>query len=182
MAMAGHPSLPTPVSEWMNRPLTSDEIYNAILKGGGKKAPGRDGINNDFYKANFDNLKDALMDLFNQMLRERKMTDQQKRGVIVCIPKHGQPLLPEDYWPITLLNTDYKILARIVENRIKPKLGEILHASQYCGVPGKTIFNAVAAVRDAVAYAETMHKPLCALYLDFKEAFNRISHKYLFPG
>jgi len=67
-----------------------------------------------------------------------------------------------------------------VEGRIRPALVEVLHACQHCGVPGKSIFVAVGTVRDAVAYAEMANAPLCVLSLDFKEAFDKISHKYLF--
>jgi hypothetical protein len=98
----------------------------------------------------------------------------------VCIPKSDKAVAPDEFRPITLLNSDYKILARILEGRIRPALVEVLHASQYCGVPGKSIFDAVASVRDAVAYAEMANTPLCVLSLDFKEAFDKISHKYLF--
>jgi len=67
-----------------------------------------------------------------------------------------------------------------VEGRIRPALLKVLHASQHCGVPGKSIFDAVATVRDAVAYAEMANPPLCVLSIDFKEAFDKISHKNLF--
>jgi hypothetical protein len=67
-----------------------------------------------------------------------------------------------------------------VEGRIRPALVEVLHASQYCGVPGKSIFDEAASVRDAVAYAEMANTPPCVLSLDFKEAFDKISQKTLF--
>jgi hypothetical protein len=47
-------------------------------------------------------------------------------------------------------------------------------------VADSTIFDAIATVRDAIAYAEVTQDPLCNLALDFKEAFDKISHKYLF--
>jgi hypothetical protein len=121
-----------------------------------------------------------MLEIFTQMLVEQKLTEFQKRGVIVCIPKSDKAVAPNDYRPITLLNSDYKILARIVEGRIRPAPVEVLHASQHCGVPGKSIFDAVATVRDAVVYAEMANAPLCVLSLDLKEAFDKISHKYLF--
>jgi len=80
--------------------------------------------------------------------------------------------------PITLLNTDYKILARIITQRLRPTL-EKLHESQFCSVPGKCIFDAVSKIREAIAQAEITATPLCVLSLDFKEAFDRISHEYL---
>lgn len=70
---------------------------------------------------------------------------------------------------MTLLNTDYKILAKIIVARLRPVLAELLHSSQYCGVPGNTTFDAVATVREAIAYAETEKSRLCVVSLDFKE-------------
>jgi hypothetical protein len=98
--------------------------------------------------------------------------------VIVCIPK-TRPSPTSDYRSITLLNTDYKILARIVANRIRPTLEDLLHPSQFCGRPGNTIFEALASLREAVAVAEVKKKPLCILTLDFTDAFDRVSHQYL---
>jgi hypothetical protein len=59
-------------------------------------------------------------------------------------------------------------------------LAEFSQQIQYYGVPGNTIFEAVATVRESIANAEVTRAPLCILSLDFKEAFNRISHTYLF--
>jgi len=77
------------------------------------------------------------------------------------------------------LNTDYKILARIIANRLRPVMVELLQQSQYCGVPGNTIFEAVATVREAIAQAELKQALLCILSLDLQEALDRISHQYL---
>jgi hypothetical protein len=117
--------------------------------------------------------------LVTQMLRDRQLSERQKQGVIVCIAKNARPHTPQEYRPITLLNTDYKILARMNAARVRPILSELLHTSQYFGVRENTIFDAVATVRDIIAYAEKTRSPLCVVTLDFKQAFDRISHKYL---
>ena len=102
--------------------------------------------------------------------------ERQKQGVIVCIPKQVNPKTPEDYRPLTLLNADYKILAS--DHTPCPTLPDILHPSQHCGTPKNTIFDAVATVRDAIGHAETTQTPFCVFTLDFKQAFDRISHTY----
>jgi len=51
---------------------------------------------------------------------------------------------------------------------------------QYCGVPGLSILDAVPKVRDILVYHETTDTPLCILTLGFHNAFDRISHAYLF--
>ena len=52
--------------------------------------------------------------------------------------------------------------------------------TQYCGIPENAILDAVATVRDSIAYAESRNIPLCVLSLDLKNAFDRVSHGYLF--
>lgn len=97
----------------------------------------------------------------------------------MCIPKWTRSTHPADFRPITLLNTVNKILARIIASKIRPALEELLRTSQYCGVPGK-IFEAVANVKDAITNAEVAQIHICVLSLDFKEAFDKISHTYPF--
>jgi len=52
---------------------------------------------------------------------ERKISAQQKHGVIVCLPKSSDPTTPADFRPITLLNTDCKIMARIIAYQLCPQ-------------------------------------------------------------
>jgi hypothetical protein len=47
-------------------------------------------------------------------------------------------------------------------------------------VTGTSIFDAVATIWDVIAYAEGKRHPMCGLSLDFSNAFDRISHEYLF--
>ena len=85
---------------------------------------------------------------------------RQVQGHVVCIPKKPQPVKMGDYKPLTLLNEDYKFLARIIANRLKPLFQEIMHPQQYCGIPGTTVFDSVATIWDAIAYAESKKVPL----------------------
>jgi len=103
---------------------------------------------------------------------------QQAQGH-VCLPKKTHPKKIEDYRPLTLLNVDYKILARVIANRLKLILPVIIHPYQHCGIQGRSVFGAVATVRDAIAYAEVTKKPLCVVSIDFNAAFDRISHIHL---
>ena len=100
--------------------------------------------------------------------------------MIVCLPKHDRAQTPTDYRPITLPNDDNKLLAKILAHRLRTLLADYLWKAQFCGIPGKTILDAVATVRDAIAQSEMTHTPLCVLSLDFRKAFDRVAHLYLF--
>jgi len=153
-----------------------------VFKGDSKKSPGKDRIGFEFFKLFWEEVANHMRTLFKQMFRDRKLTEKQKQGAIICIPKCERPNTPDDYIPITLLNTDYKILARLLAARMRPVISKLLHPSQHCGMPENTIFDAVTAVRDAIAYAEKTRRPLCMVSLDLKEAFDRISHTYLWTA
>ena len=107
-------------------------------------------------------------------------TDAQKSGTVVCLPNKVEPGGPDDYRPLTLLNADHKLLTRLIANRLQPWMSDILQSSQHCGRQGNAIFEAVAAIRDIVAYTEVHNESVCLLTIDFKEAFDRISHSYLY--
>jgi hypothetical protein len=68
-----------------------------------------------------------MLALFNLMYIDGIIRDQQKYGLVVCIPKKPAPTKPAEYRPITLLNTEYKILARIIMNRLRPILDKLLY-------------------------------------------------------
>jgi len=179
MVNAGHIKVAEEWGDILDMPITAEELQTVVHRAAGNKMPGHDGIGMEFFKINWNIIKDDMLTMFNQMYSTGKIGKQQKHGIVLCIPKTTTPKTPADYRPITLLNTNSKILGRIVASRLRPILVEILHPRQHGGVQGGGIFDAVTTIRDAIAYAEKTQSPLCVLSLDFTEAFDRISHIYL---
>lgn len=96
--------------------------------------------------------------------------------MIICLPKRDGAQTPADYRPIALLIVDYILLARIIARRLRPLLAEFLQSTQFFGVPGNSILDAVATVWDAIAQSEVKtHSSVCTS-LDFREAFDKVSH------
>jgi hypothetical protein len=144
--------------------------------GARNKTPRIDGICLEFYIANWDTIRPDLLELLNQTFLHKKIRTQQKYGTTVCLPKHNGDRTPEGYCPISLLTTEYKIMAQC----LRIVLEDHLSSNQFCGVPGNSTLDAVSQMRDAMAHPETTGTPLCILSLDFQNAFDRISHQYLF--
>jgi len=159
--------------------ITVDEVWKAISQGKPHKASGVDGIGLEFYRSEWDVIKTELVQIMNCMFLKDPLMAQQVKGHLVCIPKKPHPARIKDYRPLTLLNTDYKILVRIIANRLKPILQELIHPQQHCGIKGTSVFAALATISDVIAHAETTNSPLCVISLDFHSAFDRISHRYL---
>jgi hypothetical protein len=181
--MMGH-SIPTQLPQEANTALeeliSMDELKEAIRSGKTRKAPGNDGISQEFYKAQWNTIKHEMLEVLQQMHTDGEIKPQPKHGILVYLPKTTKALRPDGYRTLTLINADLKIMARIIAQRLSQWLPELIHSSQHCGVHGKSILDAVTMVRDAIAFAETTKQELCILSLDFQAAFDNLSHTYLY--
>jgi hypothetical protein len=174
--------LPNEANTDLEAQIEMEEIKEALRKGKRRKAPGSDGIVHEFYSTHWDIIKQELLEIVQNMYIEGNILAQQKHGVIVLLPKSNTPTTPDNYRALTLLNRDIKIVARIIAQHLPKWLPDIIHMGQHCGIHGTSMLDAVATVRDVIAYAEHMKKKLCLLTLDFKAAFDRLLHTYLYQA
>lgn len=85
-----------------------------------------------------------------------------------------------DYCTLTLLNTHYKIYARVLARRLSTILGDIVHPRQYCCARERKIIIAADGIRDVLAYAAQTQRAICILSLDFQTAFDNVSRIYFY--
>ena len=104
--------------ELMDAPITMEDIEKAVKMGKSNKAPGIDGINSDFLKIMWQTIKQDIHSIMSEMFMNGTITDDQKKGILVCIQKRSDPRSMQDYRTLTLLNADYKLLTRLIANRI----------------------------------------------------------------
>ena len=81
--------------------------------------------------------------------------------------------------PITLLNSDYKILSKLLVKRMKPVLHKVITSSQLCSVDGKNILFGVNNVLSSILYINNHRKKACILSYDFFKAYDRVFLPYL---
>jgi len=103
-----------------------------------------------------------------------------KLGQISLIyKKRGDKRDLKNWRPITLLNVDYKILARIIANRLKVVLPNLVSENQTCCIIGWDIADTVMSVRDVIEIAERHNLEGYIIKIDQEKAFDRVSHEYL---
>ena len=95
------------------------------------KAPGPDDITTDLVKEmNEENLEEIL-DLINEWWIAGEIPENMLTARVASLYKKGNPGLMENYRPISLLNTFYKILAAALQRRISGALGHLVMKNQY---------------------------------------------------
>jgi hypothetical protein len=104
--------------------ITREEIEQQLRKLKRKKAPGRDGIQNESWIYGTEREVDRLLEIMNGVWKGEGFPQEWKKGIICPIYKKGEKDTASNYRGITLLNTAYKVYAMIVEERLMKEMNE----------------------------------------------------------
>jgi len=166
--------------DWCDREIEEAEVIEAIegLRSG--KSPGSDGIGIEWYKVYKEEVAPILVEVFRGIERTGIVQNRMVEGVIALVHKKGNRLDIGNYRPISLLNVDYKILTKVLANRVKKVIGGLVQPTQSYSVPGRDIADTIATVRDVIEYMKRDRKGGIVIGIDWNKAFDRVEHEYLF--
>ncbi|EFA81385.1 Pol [Heterostelium album PN500] len=164
-------------SEIVGIQFTIEEVADIILSSNPHKSPGPDGLGLWFYREHIDTIAPILTTLFNKVLTgEQHIPQNFKVGVITTIFKKGDIYDPANRRPITLLNCDYKILSKSINERLKPEVEKVVSVYQTGFVKNRYIMDNIITMKEIIDYCKQRGiKGLITLF-DFNKAFDSISH------
>jgi hypothetical protein len=114
------------------------------------------------------------------MLAQGGTSGHISKGMITLIPKLGDHSKLENWRPITLLGSIYKILAKMLAKRIQVFLPLVFRPNQTGFVEGRNILDNTFLAQEAMDWATESGQDLMLLVLDFEKAFNKIEWGFLF--
>ena len=151
----------------LTAPFSTQEIKIALVDCSKNRAPGTDGIPYEFYLTFWDRLGPHFLDMMNHVLERGSVLETQGKAAVRLISKVPHPKSLSEYRPISLLNTDYKIIASALAKRFRPTLSHTLGSHQKGGVPGRYIFDSLCLYRDIIE--ETSRKSKISITRDNKQ-------------
>jgi exonuclease III len=173
------PSLPPEDSQSCEGEITFVECWQAIRAMADHKSPGCDGLPAEFYKRYFKVFGDIFTSIVNN--NDGFMSQTQRVGLITLLckdPDHADEL--GNWRPISLLNIDYKIIAKVLVNRLKNVAPSIVGPEQSCGIVKRSVFDNMHFLRNVFDYCKERKFPCIALCFDQAKAFDSVDHGYLF--
>lgn len=160
--------------------ITDEEAIKAIKNMENNKAPGMDGLPKEFYGLMWPVIEQDIIEVFNCILLTEAMPPSMTEGLITLIYKEKGDIADLKNWrPITLMNVDYKILMKILADRIKPVMHKLVSPEQACGVHERTIHDQLYLLQDCYDFHQETTKTGLFVAIDQEKAFDRLSHEFL---
>ncbi|CAI5457408.1 unnamed protein product [Closterium sp. Yama58-4] len=161
-------------------PWSEAEVKKAIKELPRGKAPGADGLLKELLQDNWDLLGEVVMDFMRDFEASAKLPESFSTAVTILLHKKGEKTDLGNYRPITLLGAVYKIIAKLLANRMKKELPQVISENQFGFVPGRRLADAVKVVADTVDAAVLGKEDWYLLLVDFQKAYDSVSRKFLF--
>ena len=144
------------------------------------KSSGLDGLHYVVYLRMTHMFVPILTDMFNHWFAQGATPGSVTKGVITLLRKGGRHVWEglDDYRPITLLNTELKILARVLANRLQLVISDLIGPEQTFAVKGRSIQDNLHLIREVLEGIKD-DTEAALISLDQSKAFDRVDHRYL---
>ncbi|RVX23099.1 Transposon TX1 uncharacterized 149 kDa protein [Vitis vinifera] len=139
-------------AEALEFPFSEAEIYAALMGMNGDKAPGPDGFTVAFWQNCWEIVKEDVLDMFKEFYDQNSFIKSLNHTFLVLIPKKGGAEDLGDYRPISLLGGLYKLLAKVLANRLKKIIDKVISPDQNAFIKGRQILDG------SLIANEVMHK------------------------
>ena len=160
-----------------DKPLLLDELYDALMMLKANKCPGISGLPPEFYRQFWKDLREPLYNMYLYSYEKGILPLSIRRGVISLIPKKKKDTrFIKNMRPPTLLNTDYKILAKALDNRLQEVLPMLISQNQTRFLQGRNISTNIRKSLDIIEYCKANNKPALILSIDMEKCFDRIDY------
>ena len=102
-------------------------------------------------------------------------------GIVALLKPGGDPLATVGYRPITLLNTDYRLLAKVLANRMQPALQAVISPTQTAFLKGRRSGANILTLQ-LLAEGLPPSSEVVAALLDFAKAYDTIDRVFFVKG
>lgn len=160
-------------------PITVEEIAATIKSLPNGKAPGPDGFTAEFYKAFVDQLAPVLVEMYGSAYEQRMLPPTLREAMLIALLKPNKAADDcESYRPLSLLNTDTKILAKTLAGRLGKIMPFLILPDQTGFIQGRSTAQNTRTLF-ALAHYLTPQTRAAAILLDAAKAFDSIEWAYM---
>nr|GEY27353.1 sodium/hydrogen exchanger 6 [Tanacetum cinerariifolium] len=160
-------------ADFMVHDVSNDEVKGVIFSMGDDRAIGLDGFTPAFFKKAWDVVGGDITCAVRDFFSNGKLLKELNHTIISLIPKVTIPARINDYRPISCCNVLYKCISKIIANRVKEGLGDIVNINQYAFFPGRRNSDNILLTQELMRnYHRRRGPPMCAFKVDIQKAYD----------
>jgi hypothetical protein len=170
------------MNDQLMKPIGADEVKIALFQMFPTKAPGPDGFPAHFFQTHWELCGEEVTLAVLRVLEGRDDIRGINQTFLVLIPKVASPEELGQFRPISLCNVIFKIASKVMANRLKVCLPEIIAEEQSAFVPGRLITDNIITAYECLHFMKrnrAKKNRFCALKLDMRQAYDRLEWRYL---
>ncbi|KAG5533573.1 hypothetical protein RHGRI_027682 [Rhododendron griersonianum] len=167
----------------LTRAVTREEVQLAAFQLGPLKAPGSDGFPGLFYQSYWDIVGEEVFEAVQNFFQEGYLLKEMNQTNVTLIPKRPNPEGMNHLRPISLCRFIYKIISKVLANRLQPFIGNIISEHQSAFIPGRQVQDNIIVAHEVFHYIKHKKKgpkASVALKLDLNKAYDRVCWDFLF--
>ncbi|XP_071699026.1 uncharacterized protein [Rutidosis leptorrhynchoides] len=159
--------------------FTENEVWDAIKGCGSTKAPVPDGFNLRFYKKYWQDIKVDLMQAIEEFWSSGRISNGCNASFITLVPKRHDPSALNDYRPISLIGSYYKIIAKLLSNRLRKVIPNLVGFEQSAFIKGRNILDGALIANETLNFLKHNRLKSLIFKVDFEKAFDCLNWDYL---
>jgi hypothetical protein len=170
------------MNELLMEDFLPDEVFQALQQMYPTKVPGPDGMSAIFYQTYWEVVGPEVTQAILSILHSGYMLRKINYTHIALVPKIKNPEKMSDFRPISLCNVIYKVVSKVLANRLKKVLPLVISESQSAFVPGRLITDNVLVAFElmhSMSLKRKGRRGQMALKLDMSKAYDRVEWSFL---
>jgi hypothetical protein len=160
--------------------FTEEEVWGVVKDLPPGRAPGPDGFTGEFYRRAWPVIKwDVMAAVAKLAVGDGRGFGKLNRALITLIPKRQDAETVGDYRPISLVHSFAKLFSKLLANRLKPRLAELVSSNQSAFIKGRSLHDNFLLVRQVARRINQRRHRGVLIKLDIARAFDSISWGFL---
>jgi hypothetical protein len=164
----------------LTAPFTIEEIKLVVFSLKHNSAPGPDGIPAEFFQDFWELIHIELWNLFKDFYDGVLDIKRLNFGLVTLIPKVDNPTDMQNFRPICLLNVCYKIITKVLTNRLASCITKVISIHQYGFIKGRYIMDGVVSLNEILHEVKKKKQSGVILKIDFEKAYDKVNWQFLY--
>ncbi|KAJ1704376.1 hypothetical protein LUZ63_004155 [Rhynchospora breviuscula] len=176
-----HKQIPTTANQKLSSLPNFYEVRRTLFEMGPDKSPGPDGFTARFLQLNWHILGPDIVQQVKLVFQNEEVPVEWLKGHVTLIPKSPEPLTPAEFRPISVGNIMYRLVMKLIANRLKPHIKNIIAQEQNAFIKGRSITDNLIMVKEILhSFSQSNFKQHAFLLkADVNKAFDKLNWSFL---